>query len=142
MERVYKSEEYSSQISAKELIEWVNSGNRETIVLDGLYSSAKAFAIAASATKGVHIVLLNNREDAAYCSADLNNLSGREDVFFFPSSLNHSSKGIKKDLSFQVQRTAAIQALNQYKRGDYKGSKLIIAAYPHSVAELIPDNKR
>ena len=142
MERVYKSEEYSSQISAKELIEWVNSGNRETIVLDGLYSSAKAFAIAASATKGVHIVLLNNREDAAYCSADLNNLSGREDVFFFPSSLNHSSKGIKKDLSFQVQRTAAIQALNQYKRGDYKGSKLIIAAYPHSVAELIPDNKK
>ena len=142
MERVYKSEEFSSQISAKELIEWVDKGKRETIVLNGLYSSAKAFAIASAATKGLHIILLNNREDAAYCSSDLNNLAGSKDVFFFPSSLNHSSKGVKKDLSFQVQRTAAIQALTQYKKGEYSGEKLIIVGYPHSATELIPDNKK
>ena len=142
MERVYKSEEFSSQTSIKKLVEWISGGKKETIILDGLYSSAKAFAIASADTNGVNIVLLNNREDAAYCSADLNNLVGKESVFFFPSSFNHSSKGDKKDLSFQVQRTAAIQALNQFRKGEYKGSKLIIVAYPHSTSELIPDSKK
>lgn len=142
MERVYKSEEFSSQISAKELVEWIGSGRKETIIIDGLYSSAKAFAIASVATKGVHIILLNNREDAAYCSSDMSNLAGSEDVYFFPSSLNYSAKGEKKDSSLQVQRTAAIQAINQYRKGEYKGGKIILAAYPHAVAELIPNCRK
>ena len=142
MDRVYKSEEFSSQISAIELVEWIGSSRKDTIIIDGLYSSAKAFAIASAATRGIHIILLNNREDAAYCSSDMNNLAGSEDVYFFPSSLNHSAKGDKKEASLQVQRTAAIQAINQFRKGEYKGSKIILAAYPHSVAELIPNYRK
>lgn len=142
MERVYKSEEFSSQVSTKELIEWVGGCNKETIAINGLYSSAKAFAIASSVNDGIHIILLNNREDAAYCSTDLNYLINKEEVFFFPSSLNHSAKGDKRDLSYQVQRTAAIQAIIQYKKREFKFKKVIIVAYPHSISETIPEVKR
>lgn len=142
MEILYKSEEFSSQISTIELVEWISNKKREAIILDGLYSSAKAFAISSAIVKGIHIVLLNNKEDAAYCSSDLNNLTGKDDVFFFPSSFNHSAKGDKREDSFHVQRTAAIQAINQYRKGEYKGKRVILAAYPHSLVELIPNSKK
>lgn len=95
-ERGLTTDRFSSQSASAELIEWFALPKRETIVLEGLYSSAKAFAIASAAKKGIHTVLLNNREDAAYCSSDLYSLMGKERVFFFPSSLNHSAKGDKK----------------------------------------------
>ena len=141
-ERGLTTDIFSSQSASAELIEWFALPKRETIVLEGLYSSAKAFAIASAAKKGIHTVLLNNREDAAYCSSDLYSLMGKERVFFFPSSLNHSAKGDKKDPSFQVQRTAAIQALNLFRQGKFQAESMVLVAYPHSVAELIPDTKK
>ena len=141
-ERGLTTDRFSSQSASAELIEWFALPKRETIVLEGLYSSAKAFAIASAAKKGIHTVLLNNREDAAYCSSDLYSLMGKERVFFFPSSLNHSAKGDKKDPSFQVQRTAAIQALNLFRQGKFQAESMVLVAYPHSVAELIPDTKK
>lgn len=141
-ERGLTTDRFSSQSASEELIEWFALPKRETIVLEGLYSSAKAFAIASAAKKGIHTVLLNNREDAAYCSSDLYSLMGKERVFFFPSSLNHSAKGDKKDPSFQVQKTAAIQALNLFRQGKFQAESMVLVAYPHSVAELIPDTKK
>ena len=141
-ERGLTTDRFSSQSASAELIEWFELPKKETIVLEGLYSSAKAFAIASAAKKGIHTVLLNNREDAAYCSSDLYSLMGKERVFFFPSSLNHSAKGDKKDPSFQVQRTAAIQALNLFRQGKFQAESMVLVAYPHSVAELIPDTKK
>lgn len=141
-ERGLTTDRFSSQSASAELIEWFALPKRETIVLEGLYSSAKAFAIASAAKMGIHTVLLNNREDAAYCSSDLYSLMGKERVFFFPSSLNHSAKGDKKDPSFQVQRTAAIQALNLFRQGKFQAESMVLVAYPHSVAELIPDTKK
>lgn len=141
-ERGLTTDKFSSQSASAELVEWFTLPERETIVLEGLYSSAKAFAIASAAKKGIHTVLLNNREDAAYCSSDLYSLMGKERVFFFPSSLNHSAKGDKRDASFQVQRTAAIQALNLFRQGKFPAESMVLVAYPHSVAELIPDTKK
>ena len=63
-ERGLTTDRFSSQSASAELIEWFALPKRETIVLVGLYSSAKAFAIASAAKKGIHTVLLNNREDA------------------------------------------------------------------------------
>ena len=135
-------EKFASQSSVKELAGWIETSKGGAITADGLYSSAKAFAMAASIKNGLHFVLLNNREDASYCSCDLYNLIDRECVFFFPGSSNHSAKGEKKNSSFQVQRTSAIKALNSYREGIYPGDKLILVAYPHSVAELLPNEKK
>ena len=137
MNTLSSQKRFASQEQVKEVISWLDKKAGETLLLKGLFSSSKAYVIASVATKGIHIVLLNNREDALYCSTDLYSLIGRETVFFFPSSMSYTSKGKKEDPSHQVQRTAAIGALKTYSKGGYKYDNLIIVAYPHSVSELI-----
>ncbi len=134
-------ERFIRQQSAKDLISWVQNKKNKRLVIDGLHSSAKAFAISAAAAKGIHLVLLNNREDAIYCSGDLYKLKDKESVFFFPSSKNYSNKNEKKDASHQVQRTAAINAVNSYLQGNSAHKSIILTGYPHSLAELILNRK-
>ena len=142
MNTLSSQKRFASQERVKEVISWLNNDTGGTLLLKGLFSSSKAYTITATAAKGVHIVLLNNREDALYCSADLYWLMNKEAVFFFPSSMSHTSKGKKNDPSHQVQRTAAIGALKNYSEGNYKHDNLIIVAYPHSVSELVMTSKK
>lgn len=133
---------FAEQESSKRLIEWVMNPSKDLMVLEGLYSSAKAFAMAAAMQEGLHIVLLNNKEDAAYCSNDLISLIDKDSVYFFPSSVNFSLRNSIKDSSHLVQRTAAIKAVNSFLSGKDKKSRLIIVGYPHSVSELIINTKK
>ena len=142
MNTLSSQKRFAQQEQVKEVISWLDKNRGGTLLLKGLFSSSKAYTIASSATKGIHIVLLNSREDALYCSADLYSLMNRETVFFFPSSMNYTSKGKKSDSSHQVQRTAAIGALKSYSEGNYKYENLILVAYPHSVSELVIMSKK
>jgi len=142
MNTLSSQKRFASQERVKEVISWLNKDAGDTLLLKGLFSSSKAYTIASTATKGVHVVLLNNREDALYCSADLYSLMNKESVFFFPSSMSYSSKGKKSDPSQQVQRTAAIGALKNYAEGNYNFDNLILVAYPHSVSELVITGKK
>lgn len=114
------------------------------VEISGLYSSAKAFAIADSVRRkdGVHLVVLADRDDASGCVNDLYNIIGDENVFFFPPSDVRTVKGTAKDMSAKVQRTAAISALEDFKEGTYKGEYLIIVGYADSLKESVPDRSR
>ncbi len=123
--------DFIGQEPNRELIEWVHSSGKGSLVAEGLYSSAKACAMASAMERGIHMVLLDNKEDAAYCASDLSSLLDGDTVFFFPSSVNLSLKNRHKDSSFQVQRTAAIGAITSYnkeKRG--KGLYLSVILSP------------
>ncbi len=135
------NERFERQKAAAELVSHVNEGGKGAIIVQGLYSSAKAFAICAAAKSGIHIVMLNNREDAVYCCGDLYKLMGRERVFFFPSSKNHSLRNVKKDASHQVQRTAALNEVKRFTDGESDFDSIILVTYPHAVSELIIDKK-
>lgn len=103
-----------------------------TICVKGLYSSAKAFAIAGSVDKGVHLVILSGKEDAMSCANDLYNIKSEDNVYIFP---------VTKDTSSKVQRAAAISALSDCKSGKYKGDYIVIVGYPESFDEIIPTEK-
>jgi len=133
--------DFIGQEPNRELIEWVHSSGKGSLVAEGLYCSAKACAMASAMEKGVHMVLLDNKEDAAYCAADLSALLDSESVYFFPSSVNISLKNRHKDSSFQVQRTAAIGAISSYK-SDRKGKRVIIVGYPEAFSEKIINEKK
>lgn len=133
---------FIEQESNKELIEWIKSSSKGLMVLEGLYSSAKAFAMSSAMQEGLHLVLLNNKEDAAYCSNDLYSLLDKESVYFFPSSVNFSLKNSVKDSSHQVQRTAAIKAIKSYLDGEYNSKRLVLVGYPHSISELFINSKK
>jgi transcription-repair coupling factor (superfamily II helicase) len=137
MSNTVSEDRFIRQTPVKELISWINNKEERAIIIEGLHSSAKAFAISAVAEKGIHMVLLNNREDAVYCCGDLYKLMGSERVFFFPSSKNHNLKHAQKDSSHQVQRTAAINAVKSYLEGESKLKSVILVGYPHSFCELI-----
>ena len=109
--------------------------------VNGLYSSAKAFAISEVVDRGVHLVVLQSKDEAAACVNDLYNIIGDENVYFFPTSDVRTIKGTMKDMSAKVQRTAAVSALADYREGSYKGKFLIIAGYKEAFDEYIPSQK-
>lgn len=118
----------------------IEDQNIRSISVDGLYSSAKAFAISDTVDKGVHMVVLDSKDEAEGCVNDLYNIKGDENVYFFPTSDVRTVKGTMKDMSAKVQRTAAISALRDYSHGAYKGDFLIIVGYKDAVDENIPDD--
>src|SRR3989339_880860 len=135
------NERFERQKATSELVSHLKEGGKRGIVVQGLYSSAKAFAICAAAKSGIHIIMLNNREDAVYCSGDLYKLMGKERVFFFPSSKNHSLRNVRKDTSHQVQRTAALNEVKRFTEGESQYESIVLVTYPHAVSELIIDIK-
>ena len=52
----------------------------------GLFLSARWFVFSQVADKGVHLIVLPNREAAEYCAADLYHLIEGDKVFFLPES--------------------------------------------------------
>ena len=124
------------------LREAVDDSSVRSVEVSGLYSSAKAFAISEAVKKGVHLVVLADKEGAAGCVNDLYNIKGDEHVYFFPPSDVRTVKGTMKDMSAKVQRTAAVSALEDYSDGRYKGDYLIIVGYKESVEENIPDRNQ
>ena len=115
----------------KELADGILDSSIRNISVKGVYSSAKSFAISSSVTKGIHLVILNRREDAAGCINDLYNLIGEDNVFFFPPS---------KDFSTKVQRTAAVGAVSHYKNGKSPFPFIVLVAYRDSFDEGILDD--
>jgi len=55
-------EKFAAQSASKELVKWVETSKGGAITAEGLYSSAKAFAMAAAIKSGLHFILLNNRD--------------------------------------------------------------------------------
>lgn len=125
--------------SVGKLREAIRNNEVKTIEINGLYSSAKAFAISDAVERGVHLVILAGKDDAAGCVNDLYNIIRDDNVYFFPPSDVRTVKGTMKDMSAKVQRTAAISALEDFKSGSYKGDYLIIVGYREAVEENIPD---
>lgn len=116
----------------KELSDYILDPNIKNVMLKGLYSSSKSFALSSSIFKGVHLLIVNKREEAAGVINDLYNLVGEDNVFFFPPS---------KDFSTKVQRTAAIGAVIDYKSGKSVYPYIILVGYKDSFSEGVLEEK-
>ena len=66
----------------------------EVVEINGLYSSAKAFAISECISGGVHVIVLQGRDDAAGCVNELYNIKGEGDVCFFSPSDVRKGRGV------------------------------------------------
>jgi transcription-repair coupling factor (superfamily II helicase) len=130
------------QEPCRELSEWINTSGKGSVVLNGLYSSSKAFAMASAMQRGLHLVLLNNPEDAAYCAGDLSSLLDKESVFYFPSSKSVKERRDPDVSSFKVQRTAALKAVNDYINGKENTKRVVLAGFPQSIIEKVVTGKK
>lgn len=98
----------------------------------GLFLSARWNVISQIAIKGVHFIILPDKDSAEYCVYDLYSLIKGDKVLFLPESGKKVERSNYRS-SLAVQRTSTIHSLLSYKEG-----LLIIVTYPSALLELIP----
>jgi transcription-repair coupling factor (superfamily II helicase) len=115
------------------LSEAIKSGTATRINADGLSGSSKAIAIAKVflRTPLTHIIVVPEKEDAAYMYNDLVSLAGDDSVFFFPSTYKRSVQYEQTEPANIVLRTEVLNFLSSGKR------KGIIVTYPESLMEKV-----
>ncbi len=115
------------------LIKAVEDSGLHRITAEGLYGSSKAIAVAEAflSTMSIYLVIIPEKEDAAYFYNDLVALLGDESVFFFPSTYKRSVQYEQTEPANIVLRT---EVLNFLASGKRKG---IIVTYPESLMEKV-----
>lgn len=112
------------------------SGN-DKINITGLSGSSKAAVLSAvfNSMQTTHVVLIPEKEDAAYFYNDLVAFTGDDSVFFFPSTYKRSVQYEQTEPANIVLRT---EVLNQLASGVRKS---IIVTYPESLMEKVITRK-
>ncbi len=105
----------------------------EKIHLKGLVGSSKTVLLATLFKKANRdwLVLLADREEAAYVFDDLNNLGLREQTLFFPTSYKRS---VEFGQPVQEQLVLRAEVLHKLTSGNLK---YIIVTYPEALAEKV-----
>ena len=109
------------------------SSGCDRVYCRGLFLSAKWFVLSQTATRGLHLVVLPDKETAEYCTSDLYNLIEGDKVFFLPESGKNVERSNYKS-SLAVQRTAAIGAVMSWKKDELK----LVVSYPEALEERVP----
>ena len=131
------TEQYAKHPLLAGLIETVNSDGTGKIRLEGLSGSSRALILSLvfNKTQTTHVVVIPEKEDAAYFYNDLVSLLGDDSVFFFPSTYKRSVQYEQTEPANIVLRT---EVLNHLATGKRKG---IIVTYPESVMEKVVSKK-
>ena len=104
----------------------------EKIHLQGLIGSAKTIFIAKFLIKLKNqVVLLNDREEAAYFYDDLNNLGFDKNTLFFPSSYKRSIQYGQTEQENIVQRAEVLNKLGERQQ------PFIVVSYPEALIETV-----
>ena len=106
-----------------------------TVYLNELVGGALTFYLAAAVSKsaGLHILVAEDRDAAAYAMIDIFALVDEKRVLFFPSAYKRSVLYGKEDAEGVVMRTNTMNAISSMQSGDY----LIVCTYPDALAERV-----
>ncbi len=115
------------------VVKILNDPPGEKIHLQGLIGSSKTIWVANLFQKLQKnmVLLLNDREEAAYFFDDLNNLGFADSTLFFPSSYKRSVQYRQPEQENIVQRT---EVLNKSRE---QGAAFLIVTYPEALAEKV-----
>lgn len=109
-------------------------GKRGDVFCSGLFLSARWFVLSSVVEKGLHMVVLPDRESAEYCASDLYGLIEGDRVFYLPDSGRNLERSNYKS-TLRVQRTSAIGMIMNASEDEL----LVIVTYPEALYEGIPD---
>lgn len=104
---------------------------KPTIYLKGLTGSANAVLVSALAGEGPHLIIMNDREEAAYFYNDLVQLTNERAVCFLPSSYKRSPEYGQKDAQSVLLRTEALSELHSNRQN------LFVVTYPEALVEKV-----
>lgn len=135
---------YRKHPKANLLIDSLKEKTPQRIFIDGLYGSAKSFLCAAifNSQQVMHMVVLQDKEKAAYFFNDLQNLYDEKEasadtkrVLFFPTSYKRPYEEQAMDNVNVLSRTEVLKRINSQSR------KLIIVTYPEALSEKVISKK-
>ncbi|MCK4920484.1 MAG: transcription-repair coupling factor [Bacteroidales bacterium] len=120
--------------SSAEKIAGVDSS---VINLKALSGSARVVYIQQiiSILKGSHLIILNDKEEAAYFYNDLTTLDGYDRSLFFPSSYARSIQYKKTDEANIITRTQVLKRLSERRTSSF------IITYPEAIMEKVISRK-
>ncbi|SHF51208.1 transcription-repair coupling factor (superfamily II helicase) [Mariniphaga anaerophila] len=133
MEPVTFLKYFEGQKDFSELVKKLSAPPGEKIHLHGLIGSAKTI-LAANLFRKLNknmLLLINDREEAAYLFDDLNNLGFEEFTLFFPSSYKRSIQYGKPEQENIVQRTETLNKLSDHDTIN------IVVTYPEALVESV-----
>lgn len=124
---------YSRHNSFAAFHDELTSGTIKHSLLEGLTGSSASLLLAAlyDSQQSTHLVILPEKEEAAYLYNDLLAILEGEPLFFFPSAFKRSVQYGQKDSSGIVLRTEVMNHLASGKR------KCIVVSYAEAVMERV-----
>jgi len=103
----------------------------EITFIKGGTGSFKSILVATFFEEGSHIIVMNDRESAAFFYNDLVQLTGSDSAFFIPSSYKRTPEQGMKDSQSVLMRTESLNALHNSTQ------KLFVVTYPEAIAEKV-----
>lgn len=107
----------------------------ERVLVKGLVGSSVILALTSYSQEryGIFIIVMDDKDSAAYASNDLTELVGENSVMFFPSVSKRSAAFEGEELSSIVLRTSALTAMSNIKESE----RLYIITYPEAISEKV-----
>ncbi|MBR2325907.1 MAG: transcription-repair coupling factor [Alistipes sp.] len=133
MHEILRFAEHSPQI---ELLDKELNKKGITVLLNEMVGGAFLYYMAAAISRreGIHILVSEDKDAAAYALNDLYALLGEERVLFFPSAYKRSVVYGSEDAESVVMRTSVLNAVRNHKDGF-----LVISTYPEALLEMVAD---
>ncbi len=130
---------YSSHPHLPGLTESIRSGSQKVQYLEGLWGSSRSSLIHAclNELRGAHLILFQDKEEAAYFYTDLVTLEGNpERTLFFPSSYKRSVQYQQTDEANIITRTQTLRRLSERRVASF------IVTYAEALVESVVTRKQ
>ena len=130
--KTYDNAPKTQQIAARLL-----ENNQVKMQLSGLLGSALSFVIRSvfKKTELPFLIVLNNKEEAAYYLNDLEQMIGEQDVLFYPGSFRRPYQIEETDNANVLLRAEVLNRINSRKK------PAIIVTYPEALFEKVVTRK-
>ncbi|MBC5839009.1 transcription-repair coupling factor [Flavobacterium muglaense] len=128
---------YDSSPKTKQIVERLQENNQVKIHLTGLLGSSVSFVAQAVFKKAElpFLVVLNNKEEAAYYLNDLEQMIGEQDVLFYPGSFRRPYQIEDTDNANVLLRAEVLNRINSRKK------PAVIVTYPEALFEKVVTRK-
>lgn len=126
-------EELISAYHLPQLVSFVNLQPHAHVALHGLCGSGISLTVAATylATQRPTLIVVNDKEEAAYLYNDLEALLAKDNVFFFPSSSRLPYQLEKTDNANVLHRAELLSVLSE------KDKRVLVISYPEALSEKV-----
>ena len=128
---------FDSSPKIQQIVDRLQEQNPVKLHLDGLIGSSISIVIQSLFKKAEHpfLLVLNNKEEAAYYLNDLEQLIGEQDVLFYPGSFRRPYQIEETDNANVLLRAEVLNRINSRKK------PAVIVSYPEALFEKVVTRK-